>query len=187
MKLKNPDLKERTFLIQFQDIISEFWNEIPRLKEIKDLKYVTDTEVFKNELFNQLWLEKTERINSYILTTDDKREEYIWGLLSFSKSPEKFTDLNNEIIKQQLEREKYSYITCLQIRDVLRWPNYWAELFSKSVSEILKEFHKFRWVVSKEKLLPYYKYFWFEPINTINNEDGLFILTCDEKSFKKRH
>jgi len=187
MKLSNPDLKDRSFLIQFQDIISEFWNEIPRLKEIKNLKYTTNTEVFQKEIFNQLGLENTEKIKSYILTTNDRKEEYIWGLLSFSKSPEKFTDLNNETIKQQLESEKYSYITCLQIREILRWTNYWVELFSKSVNEILKEFHKFRWVVSKEKLLPYYKYFWFEPINTMKNEDGLFILTCDEKSFKKRH
>lgn len=187
MKLTNPDLKDRSFLIQFQDIISEFWNDIPRLKEIKNLKYVTDVETFKKAIFNQLGLENTEKITPYILTTDDENKEYMWGLLSFSKSPEKFIDQNNEIIKQQLEREKYNFITCLQIRDVFRPSNYGMELLSKSTEKILKEFHSIRWVVSKPELLTYYKYLGGKIINDSENKDGLFIVACDEKSFKKRH
>jgi hypothetical protein len=38
--------------------------------------------------------------------------------LNFSSSPERFIDSNNELIRQQLESEKYAYLSCLQIRDV---------------------------------------------------------------------
>jgi hypothetical protein len=77
MNLLNPDIQDRSFLIQFQDIISEFGEEIPRLKKIKDLKYTTDTEIFQEEMLDLLGLEHTEKIMPYILTTDDKRKEYI--------------------------------------------------------------------------------------------------------------
>ena len=187
MGLKSLDLKDRSFLIQFGDIVSEFGHEIPRLKKIINLKYVTDKNVFEKEIFNLLGLESTEKIKPYILTTDDKREEYIWWILYFSKSPEKFEDPNNELIRKQLESEKYAYITCLQIRDNLRQNNYGTQILSKSGKDILEEFHNVRWVFSKQQLIQYYKYFGMEIVNNAQNKDGLFIWTFNEKTFRKRY
>jgi len=187
MKLKTSTIETRDFLIQFNDILGEFWREIPRLEKISNTKYITNVDAFKQQMFQLLELEPTAKITPYMLTTDDKNEEYIWGLLHFSSSPEKFKDKNNEIIKKQLASENYSYLTCLQIRDAFRGGNHGVELFSKSVEKILKEFHRFRWVVSDEKLLPYYQYFGAEIINNMDNKDHAALIIGDEKSFIKRH
>lgn len=186
MKLLQPNIEDRTFLIQFWDIISEFWKEIPRLKKIENLKYFTDANIFKRELFNLLWIDHQATISPYILTRDDRWQEYIWWLLSFSQSPEKFLDPNNEDIRVQLEQAKYEYITCLQIRDVLRWTNYWRELLSKAFEKILDRFEKVWWVVSKEELLWYYSYFWAKVENQIKNDDNLFLITIWKEWFKRR-
>jgi hypothetical protein len=180
MELLEPKVEDRTFLIQFWDIVSEFWNEIPWLKEIIDLKYITEWSIFKDEIFQTLWLDKTDSFTSYILTTNDRRKEYIWGLRTFSKSPEKFEDTNNEIVRKQLESADYAYITCLQIRDVLRWSNYWRELFAKALAQVLDRFEKVWWVVSHKELLPYYSYFGAKIENNIENKDNLTLITWDK-------
>jgi hypothetical protein len=102
-------------------------------------------------------------------------------------SPERFKDKNNEAIRQQLEREKVSYLTCLQIGNVFRGSVSGVMELSKLAEEILKEFHNYRCVVSNEKLIRHYQYFGGEIINNIDNEDHLTIMTFDEKSFIKRH
>jgi predicted GNAT family N-acyltransferase len=107
--------------------------------------------------------------------------------LNFSSSPERFVDQNNELIRQQLESEKYAYLSCLQIRDAFRSDRAGVELLSKSLEWILKEFHKVRCVVEDPKLLSYYKYFGAEIVNEVLNKDKLYILIWDEKSFAKRH
>jgi hypothetical protein len=187
MKLNKLALEDRSFLIQFDEIFKEFWGHIPWLDKIKDVKYLTDTDVFSSQLLENLWLNPDVEINPYILTNDVKWKEYIWSILNFSTSPEHFVDPNNEVIRQQLEHEKYAYITCLQIRDVFRNERYWTEIISKSVEQMLKQFHKFRWVVSDPKLLPYYGRFGFEVVNDMPNKDWLYIITSDEKLFIKRH
>lgn len=188
MKLKEPQLEDRSFLIQFHDILGEFWHEIPWLQKIENLKYVTNADVFRQELIQGLWLDSSVKINSYILTTDDQREEYLWWLLHFSVSPEVFKDKNNETIRKQLEcTDTYSYVTCLQIRDVFRTGRYGVELFSKWMDNILREFPKIWWVISQEKLIPYYRYFGGKIVNTMQNKDWLAFITFDEKSFIKRH
>jgi hypothetical protein len=56
-----------------------------------------------------------------MLTTNDKRQEYLGGVLVFpDQSPEKFQDPYNEIIRKQLENAKYPFVTCLQTRKDLR-------------------------------------------------------------------
>ncbi|MCF7834487.1 hypothetical protein K9M48_00330 [Candidatus Gracilibacteria bacterium] len=186
MKLLEPNIEDRTFLIQFGDIVSEFGQEIPRLKKIENLKYFTDANVFKSELFNTLGIDHQETISPYILTKDDRGKEYIGGLLSFSQSPEMFTDPNNELVRQELESAKYAYITCLQIRDVLRGGNYGIELLSKAFEKILDRFEKVWGVVSKQELLSYYAYFGAKIENQIDNNDNLFLITMDRQGFKKR-
>ena len=187
MQLNKLELEDRSFLIQLDEIFKEFWGHIPWLDKIKNLKYFTDAEVFSSQLLENLWLEPNAKINPYILTTGMKWQEYVWSLLNFSSSPERFIDPNNELIRQQLECEKYAYITCLQIRDVFRNERYWTEILSKSIEEILKQFHKFRWVVSDQKLLHYYSRFGLDIANDMPNKDWLYIITSDEKKFIKRH
>ena len=77
MVLKSLDVKDRDFLIQFGDIVSEFGNEIPRLKKIANLKYITNTAIFEKKIFNTLGLNSSEIIKPYMITTDDKKAEYI--------------------------------------------------------------------------------------------------------------
>ena len=187
MKLKTSAIENREFLIQFNDILGEFWREIPRLKKISHTRYITNIEALKQEMFQSLKLDSSAKITPYMLTTDDKNEEYIWGLLHFSNSPEKFKDKNNEVIKQQLAYENYSYLTCLQIRDVFRGGSSGIRSFSKLMEEILKKFPKIRCVVPNERLITYYKYFGGEIINNMDNEDNLALIIGDEKSFIKRH
>lgn len=187
MKLNKLELEDRSFLIQLDEIFKEFWGHIPRLDKIKDVKYLTDVDVFSSQLLENLCLDPSVHINPYILTTDTRWKEFVWSILNFSSSPERFIDPNNEVIREQLEYEKYAYITCLQIRDVFRNHGNWTELMSKSIEQIIKKFDKFRWVVSNPKLLDYYRRFGLEIVNTSQNQDWLYLVTSDEKTFKKRH
>lgn len=187
MKLNKLELEDRSFLIQFDEIFKEFWGHIPWLDKIKNVKYLTNTDVFSSQLLENLWLNSNVEINPYILTNDAKWKEYVWSILNFSSSPECFVDKNNEVIRQQLEHEKYAYITCLQIRDIFRYSKYWTELMSKSLEEIVKKFDKFRWVVSNPNLLEYYKGFGLEIVNNMPNKDSLYLVSCDGKTFIKKH
>lgn len=187
MKLNKLELEDRSFLIQLDEIFKEFWDHIPWLNKIKDVKYFTDANVFSSQLLENLSLDPNVEINPYILTTDMRWKEFVWSILNFSSSPEHFIDPSNEVIREQLEYEKYAYITCLQIRDVFRNHRNWTELMSKSIEQIIKKFDKFRWVVSNPKLLDYYKRFGFNVVNNGVNLDWLYIITSDEKTFKKRH
>jgi len=187
MKLNKLELESRPFLIQFDEISKEFGNHIPWFNKIKKLKYITDVKEFKLAILQTLWLDLATKINPYILTTGTKGQEYVWSVLNFSSSPERFVDPNNELIRQQLESEKYAYLSCLQIRDIFKTDKPWMELLSKSLHEILKEFHRVRCVVQDPKLLSYYTYFGAELVNNTRNKDWLYIMSWDEKSFTKRH
>jgi hypothetical protein len=142
----------------------------------------------KPEILETLSLNPTTEITPYILVDwSTKRQEYIWSILNFSSSPERFKDPNNERIRNQLESEKYAYLTCLQIRDVFRSGRVWVELLWKSLEQIFKKFSRVRCVVEDPRLLPYYKYFGAEIVNEALNTDGLYLLVWDEKSFMKRY
>lgn len=187
MKLNKLALEDRSFLIQFDEIFKEFWWHIPWLDKIKDVKYITDVSIFSSQLLENLWLTPDTEINPYILTNDAKWKEYIWSILNFSTSPEQFLDPNNETIRQQLEHQKYAYITCLQIRNVFRNERHWTEIISKTIEQIIKKYDKFRWVVSNPRLLEYYKRFGLDVINEPSNKDWLYLISWDTKKFIKRH
>jgi len=187
MKLNKLELEYRSFLIQLDEIFKEFWWHIPRLDKIKDVKYITDTEFFSAQLLENLWLDPKVEINPYILTTDTRGKEFVWSILNFSSSPERFIDSDNELIRQQLESEKYAYITCLQIRDVFRNSRCWIELISNSLEQIIKKFDRFWWVVSDPKLLNYYSRFGLDVVNSSKNKDWLYLISWDSKTFIKRH
>lgn len=187
MQLQKLSVEDRSFLIQFNEIEKEFGNHIPWFNKIKDLKYLTNAHELKPQILQTLQLDSSVQIDPYILTADTKWKEYIWSILNFSSSPERFQDPNNELIRQQLESQKYAYLSCLQIRDVFRSGRAGVELLGKSLEQILKEFHKAWCVVEDPKLLDYYKYFGAEIVNEITNKDNLYLLVGDEKSFLKRY
>ncbi len=187
MQLQKLSVEDRSFLIQMNEIEREFKNHIPWFNKIKDLKYFTDTDELKPKILETLQLDPSVQIDPYILTADTRWKEYVWSILNFSSSPECFLDPNNEIIRQQLDSEKYTYLSCLQIRDVFRTWRVGVELLSKTLHQIFQTIPKVQCVVADERLLSYYKYFGGEIVNEMVNKDHLYIMTCDQKDFIKRH
>lgn len=187
MQLQKLSVEDRSFLIQLNEIDKEFGNHIPWFNKIKGLKYLTDATELKPQILETLQLDPSVQVDPYILTADTKWKEYVWSVLSFSSSPECFLDPNNEIIRQQLDREKYIYLSCLQIRDVFRTWRVGVELLSKALHQIFQTIPKVQCVVADERLLSYYKYFGGEIVNEMFNKDDLYIMICDQKKFVKRH
>lgn len=187
MQLQKLAVEDRSFLIQLNEIEKEFGNHIPWFNKIKGLKYLTDATELKPQILETLQLDSSVQIDPYILTADTRWKEYVWSILNFSSSPERFLDNTNETIRKQLEDNSYAYITCLQIRDGFRQNRLWTELISRSLEQILKRFEKFWWVVEYSKLLPYYERFGLQVINNYENEDNLWLIVGDIDSFVKRH
>lgn len=187
MQLQKLSLEDRSFLIQINEMEKEFGNHIPWFNKIKNLKYLTEATELKPQILNTLQLDPSVQIDPYILTADTRWREYVWSVLSFSSSPERFQDPNNEIIRKQLDHEQYIYLSCLQIRDLFRSGRVGVDMLSKILHQIFKIVPKVQCVVTDQRLVSYYKYFGGEIVNEMLNQDNLHIMTCDQKNFTKRH
>lgn len=87
-----------------------------------------------------------------------------------------------------MESEKYAFITCLQVREVLRpGTSYGKQIFSQALENIFEEYPNFRGVISDPRLVRYYQRLGIEILNDMNNEDGVCIGIGNEKTFKRCH
>lgn len=188
MKLKEVDIAERNFLILAESIDREFGGEIPWLKDFSELRLSMNVDHFRNGFIDCVrGFTEPENIVAYALATSDLSETFLGGMLHLPVSPEEFESDELRRIAAELTTNRYSYITCLHMRDVVRGKGHGAALFSEAMTRILSRHPKVWGVVSKEELLPWYEHFGGTTVAHMSgNEDGLALITYDDKTFRKR-
>lgn len=172
MILVRRSLAGRAFSLQFNEIMAEFGNLIPWLRAVRPLKYATNGAYFKQELRRSLGCEE---IVPYQLTTADRSHEFVGGILHFPVSPENFQDRHNKQISATLSNDGAHYITCLQVREVMRGAGHGQDTMERVVRSILKT-HPKVWAVCEPELVPWYQSFGAQVLNTKENKDNLSII-----------
>ena len=172
MRLVKRSLSGRAFAIQFSEILSEFGEIIPWLKPIQSLRYATNGSFFRSEIESRLGCED---LVPYQFTTHDQSRDFVGGVLHFPVSPEVFSDARNQSIARKLAEEDASYVTCLQVRDVLRGSGHGRQLMERAVNSIPLS-HPKVWAVCEPELVPWYQSFGARVLNRQDNSDDLIII-----------
>lgn len=188
MRLQQNSIRERTFVLQCNQVVQAFGKyNIPWLKDLSELMYITNPKEFEIFFKESMGIEAYDHIIPYTLVSSNSERRYIGGMWHFTKSPEVFESEELENIRKDIEAEKYAYMTCLHVRDMFRGKLYGTELFSKALQTVLKDYPKAWGVVSESELLHWYEYFGGVVQNCISgNSDKLAIVTFDQDTVRRR-
>lgn len=181
MILSVEDLRSRSFLIQFYEIIMEFGKEIPWLAPLINIGFSTDSIYFRDQILKKLGCEE-EGIMPYQFIAPETGKYFVGGLLHFSKSPENFKSSVNRDIQEKLESEKAAYISCLQIRQPFRFSGNGKELMERTLRVILKEHGKVWGVVAHPELLSMYTGLGARVHSTLHNKDKLAVISWSNQN-----
>lgn len=179
MLLVPQRLRGRSFHIQFVEILQEFGDVIPWLDPLKNLRYVTNATHFRDVLLKGLKCNDPSDITPLQLLTSDRGNEYIGGIVHFTHSPEHFRDSRNQGIQEQLVSQGCQFISCLQIRGVMRGRGYGQQLMQRSLRSILTTYPKIWGVASDPNLLPWYQSFGGTVLSPLENKDDLWIIVWE--------
>ncbi len=188
MRLQKGSLKERTFVLQCNQVLQHFGKyDIPWLRDLHEAMYVTNPKQFVHKFRENMHATEQDRIVPYTLVSSDSDRTYLGGMWHFTKSPEVFASSELQEIHTDLESEEYAYMSCLHVRDMFRGKLYGTELFSKALQKITEEYPKAWGVVSEPELLRWYEYFGGEVQNCMSsNEDKLAVVTFEQSTIRKR-
>ncbi len=174
MQLVSRSIAGRAFFPQFTEILGEFGEKIPWLRPAQDLRFITNSAYFRRKLESLLGCPEGG-IVCYQLTAPTEGREYVGGVLYFPHSPERLVDPHNQALVEQLERAGASYISCLQVREVLRGAGHGTELLHKAMKTILRK-HPVVWAVCEPELLPWYQAGGAAVLNRPHNNDNLALI-----------
>ena len=182
MRLEQVDLRSRSFLLQFFEVMSEFGNIIPWLEYLKTIKYSTNAEYFRDQVLKLLRCQDEHDILPYQLIGNKPERDFFGSIIHFKKSPERFRDFKNIEIMEGLEQQGYDYITCLQIRGQYRRQG-WASVLLNGVMKKIIDQRQSVWAVLSDYNKDLYPYLSGATLRSPeNNLDKLWIITWDRKN-----
>lgn len=179
MLLIQRNLTSRTFLLQFNEITTEFGSVIPWLHPLKDVAFSTNSSYFRDRILLGLKCKEENDFTAMQFVSSDTSREYIGGIIRLINSPEKFKDFKNIEVQEKLKHENYNYISCLQIRKVHRNVGKGNALMTKALQVLLLEYKKVWGVVSNENLIPWYISLGATLKSPISNKDKLWIISWE--------
>ncbi|MES2953499.1 MAG: hypothetical protein V4674_02975 [Patescibacteria group bacterium] len=157
MQLVRRGLEGRAFLLQFREIMLEFAHEIPWLEPVRSITYSTNPVYFRDKFLKSVGCKGKEEITPFQLVTSDASREYVGGIVRFARSPERFSDRRNNEVVERFTHEGYDYVSCLQVRNVLRGEGNGDLLMRRALRSILAAHPRIWGVVSRSELLPWYR------------------------------
>lgn len=176
MRLQPVSLRGRRFLIQFNEVMSEFGSVIPWLDGMDEMRFATNGEWFRDELLRRTG-QREGNVTPYQFVDGNGARTYAGGILLFEKSPETLRDPRNREIEDRLAHEKSSFISCLQVRESRRDAGLGTKLMTRAVAAIRGN-HGSTWgVVSDRRLLPWYASLGAQTPSPVENEDRLWIVS----------
>jgi len=177
MNIVSVDLSDRSFLIQFWEIVQEFGEEIPWLEKISTARYVAGADRFRDRILQGLRLPDESMIEPLQIMSSGA--EYLGGILRFSESPENFTDPFNRSIHHNLSEQGLPFLSCLQIRKDQRDHRYGPTLLNWIVEDTLSKHGNFWAVTSEMRLIHWYESSGATIMSPLVNEDDLWILVWE--------
>lgn len=180
MQLTARSLKGRAFLLQFTQIMSEFGREIPWLEPLKTIAFSTNSTYFRDRFLCSLGCKEAEDVTPWQFVSSDESREYFGGILCFAHSPEKFRDRANQETLELLNHARYRFVSCLQVRDVLRGQGHGNELMKRALRAILARHEKVWGVASNFRLLPWYTSLGAKVHSPWVNRDNLWIVSWEK-------
>lgn len=179
MHLVKRRLAGRAFLLQFMELMREFGQVIPWLEPLRTVGYYTNGVYFRDSIMRSLDCREPDEVTPYQFVTSDVSREYIGGILHFARSPEVFVDCGNQALMEQLVAEGFQYITCLQVRNVLRGQGHGTAIMRRALKSILATHNKVWGAVSNPRLLPWYAHLGAHVRSGTHNEDKLWIVSWE--------
>lgn len=128
------------------------------------------------DILNKLGLSEDE-FAAYQLREND---EYIGGIILFSRSPERFIDPKNASEAERLASSRSGFITCLQISPEKRKQGYGSMLMRQAVPTILEEYGSVWGVISNPSLIPWYRSLGGKILSLGENHDKLWIVSWEK-------
>lgn len=178
MQLLQRQLRSRTFLLQFKEIIREFGGVIPWLEPVKDIAFATNVNWFRDRLLQGLGCEHADVITPFQLVTADPSREYLGGMMHFSRPPEQLRSGENRGIVERLTAEGAQYISCLQVRDTYRGLGHGAGIMCHALQIIRKRYGTVWGVVSEPRVFHWHVALGAHAHSSpITNTEGLGILS----------
>jgi hypothetical protein len=184
MLLVQRSLRGRAFLLQFTEIVQEFGTVIPWLDPLRSIQYSTNGSHFRDRILQFLNCQDDSEITPLQFVTSDRSREYVGGIIRFAHSPERFVDIRNEAIQEQLAHDGFQFISCLQVRSTLRRQGHGHNLFRRALTTILTTHGKVWGVASDPSLIPWYVSLGAKSRSPVENRDNLWVLSWDARALE---
>lgn len=175
MQLQSVSLRGRRFLIQFQEMMTEFGNVIPWLDGLDELRFATNGEWFRDRLLQRLG-QRNGVITPYQFVNEGEARIYSGGILLFEQSPETLHDRHNGEIAERLASDGARFISCLQVCTSRRGSGIGNRMMPRAIRAIQAEHGAVWGVVSDPRLLPWYAALGAQTPSPLDNTDGLWIV-----------
>lgn len=166
-------------MLQFNQIIGEFGNVIPWLEPLQNIAFYTNAKHFEDRLLMGLRCDNREDITPIQFVTSDESQEYVGGMIRFTKSPEKFTDFRNLEVQESLEQKGHNFVSCIQMRKEHRSKGYTNLLMKETLSNLLTTYKGVWGVVTDPLLLRWYISLGGILRSPMKNLDNLWIISWE--------
>ncbi len=177
MKLIERSLDGRAFVIQFNQIMSEFGSCIPWLKPLKSLGFSTNGMYVRDRILQSFRCGDPSDITPLQFVTSDRQREYVGGMMLFRRSPEQFIDAQNQAISEELASSGYPFLSCLQVRTDLKNQGHGPKFIQKVFRTLLETHGKMQWVVTNRRSLNSYLSMGATLNSPLVNKDGLYLMS----------
>lgn len=156
MQLVQRSLRGRAFALQFQQIMAEFGDEIPWLRPVQPIIFVTNPTYFEEQLVGGLGCQDRDEVTAFQFVTSTRASEFVGGMIHIARSPEHFASPENQVAMDRLVRDGHHFISCIQIRGPYQGMGHGRELFRRALASVLEKYGKAWGVVSTKRMLAWY-------------------------------
>ncbi len=180
MRLVQRSLEGRAFVIQFHEIMEEFGKDIPWLDSLKGLVFSTNGRYVRDRILETFRCEDPSDIVPIQFVTSDRGSDYTAGMILFRRSPEQLADPRNRAVCEELTALGYPFLSCFQVREVLRNQGHGPDLIKRVLATLLESHGKMHWIVSSLHQAHWYQAMGATLQSPLVNQDGLWILSYNK-------
>jgi hypothetical protein len=178
MQLIQRSLASRVFLLQFIQVMQEFENIIPWLKPLSGLQWQPIRIIFRG-ILSHFNCDQPLDITPFQFISSTPARKYLGGVIFFKNCPEKFIDFHNNEVLARLTDKHYQYASCLQVGNSHLHFGLGREIMKQVIALMMSQHQPFWGVASDPVLLRYYLSLGAKLLNSLDNQDNLYMLSWD--------